>query len=83
LGGALAAAGFAIVVLLVFSSGMSTSQTYEALVISVVVGAILGLCLYVLYLPYMLLGFVSPFFRSRLQTCLNLHRPAVDEEEQA
>ena len=83
LGGALVTAGFAAVVTLAFSSGMSALEFLTAVLMSTLVGVIFGGCLYTLYLPYMLLGFVSPFFRSRLQTCLNLHRPAVDEEEQA
>lgn len=35
-----------------------------------------GLCLYVLILPFVILGFASPFFRKRLCGCLNLKTPA-------
>ncbi len=35
-------------------------------------GLLFGLFVYALNVPYLLLGFASPFFRTRLQTCLNL-----------
>lgn len=35
-------------------------------------GLILGVFLYLLNLPFMILGFTSPFFRERLQRCLGL-----------
>ena len=38
-------------------------------------GLVPGLCLYVLNLPFMLLGFTSPFSCTRLQARLNLRRP--------
>ena len=34
------------------------------------VGLVLGASLYLLNLPYMVLGFASPFFRHRLHRCL-------------
>jgi hypothetical protein len=34
------------------------------------VSLIFGLCLYVLNLPFMLLGFLNPFFRERFCACL-------------
>ncbi len=37
-----------------------------------VVGLIFGLFIYVLNLPFMILGFVNPFFRERFLTCLRL-----------
>ena len=42
----------------------------------VLVGLIFGLCLYVLTLPFMILGFANPFFRDRMRACLNLNTPA-------
>lgn len=36
------------------------------------VGLALGVCLYVLNLPYMILAFYSPFFRERFYMCLRL-----------
>jgi hypothetical protein len=39
------------------------------------VGSMMGLCLYVLSVPFMILGFVHPFFRDRLRTCLSLRTP--------
>ncbi len=40
-------------------------------------GLLMGLCVYIFNLPFMVLGFAHPFFRDRLQACLNL-RPAGD-----
>ena len=44
----------------------------EVILVAVVGGSALGLCLYVLNLPFMILGFVHPFFRERLCACLGL-----------
>jgi hypothetical protein len=35
-----------------------------------IAGLIIGLCLYVLNLPFILLGFANPFFRERFCACL-------------
>jgi hypothetical protein len=73
-GGVLAVLGI-LAVLVSVGAGPSVSELLRLVQQGVVVGAMIGLCLYVLYLPYMLLGFASPFFRARLQACLNLERP--------
>ncbi len=81
--GGVAAMLLAFAVLLsVLSSGPSASEIPEVMVQTLVAGAIIGLCLYALNVPYLLLGFASPFFRARLQVCLNL-RPAGDNESKA
>ena len=47
-------------------------------------GLILGLCLYVLHVPFMTLGFKSFFFRERFKTYLRLETiPTTPEEEAA
>jgi hypothetical protein len=74
LGGAVTMLGFFIVVLLTLSSGPQHILP-EVLQVAVV-GLVFGACLYLLNLPYMILGFVSPFFRERLQTCLKLEPAA-------
>lgn len=70
----------------VMSSGPSVPRTSELLSMIFIVGPILGLGLYVLNLPFMILGFVNPFFRERLRNCLRLQpaaapamRPDADE----
>lgn len=77
-GGVLAVLGF-LAVLLSMNAGPSASELPRLVQQGIAVGAILGVCLYVLHLPYLLLGFASPFFRARLQACLNL-RPQGDSE---
>ncbi len=69
------------VLLTALSSGPSVSQIPEVIFQFTIAGAILGLSLYVLHLPYMLLGFASPFFRTRLQACLSLQQPDTPEGE--
>jgi hypothetical protein len=47
-------------------------------------GLILGLCLYALQVPFMILGFKSSFFRERFKTYLRLETiPTTPEEEAA
>ncbi|MBN1362782.1 MAG: hypothetical protein JW993_19445 [Sedimentisphaerales bacterium] len=70
------------VLLSVLPSGPSASEIPGVILQAIVAGAIIGLCLYALSAPYMLLGFLSPFFRARLQACLNL-RPTADSESAA
>lgn len=74
----LAILGVAISVL---SSGPSMSELSQLVPQMIVAAAILGVSLYLLYLPYMLLGFVSPFFRTRLRACLNMDRSDESEAE--
>jgi len=61
--------GFLIVGSLIMSSG---PDFFEATTFVILVGSILGLSLYVLNLPFLILGFAHPFFRERLCACLNL-----------
>jgi MFS family permease len=75
LGGAIGMLGSYVVILGVLSSGPDASQLPLVILMAGLMGLVLGLCLYVLNLPFMLLGFASPFFRTRLQACLNLRRP--------
>jgi len=63
--------GFFIVGTAITSSGPGL-DILEAIKMLSLVGLIIGLCLYVLILPFMILGFANPFFRERLKTCLQL-----------
>jgi hypothetical protein len=51
---------------------MESTPPKEALLQIPIIGLFFGLFLYVVNLPFMILGFVSPFFRDRFYTCLNL-----------
>jgi len=61
--------GFLIVMSIIFASGPVFS---EAILMFIVAGSIFGLFLYVLNLPFMILGFAHPFFRKRFCACLGL-----------
>ncbi|MEA3225955.1 MAG: hypothetical protein U9Q07_08385 [Planctomycetota bacterium] len=76
LGSMLAMFGFFIAGSFIMSSGLSKSQFSQALLMIIIAGPILGLGLYLLNLPFMILGFVNPFFRERLCDCLCL-KPAA------
>ena len=80
-GGVVAMLAALAVLISVLSSGPSASEIPEVILQTMVVGSIFGLCLYALYLPYMLLGFASSFFRTRLQACLSLQQPDAPEGE--
>lgn len=71
LGSLAATLGFLIVGSIIFSSGPAFS---EAIFMLIVAGLIFGLFLYVLNLPFMILGFAHPFFRERFCACLRLKR---------
>lgn len=71
LGGMFAMCGFFIITILILSSGPEPELLAVILMLSLV-GLILGLCLYVLNLPFMILGFKSTLFRERFSTCLGL-----------
>lgn len=71
LGSLFATYGFFIVGTFIMSSG-SGPDILEAILMLTLVGLIFGLCLYVLNLPFMILGFANPFFRERFNTCLRL-----------
>jgi len=72
LGSLFATFGFFIVGTFLMSSGASGPDLLEAILMLSLVGLILGLCLYVLTLPFMILGFANPFFRERFNACLRL-----------
>jgi len=69
LGSSVALGGSILVTSLVLFGGPGFP---EVILIVFMVGSILGLCLYVLNLPFMLLGFAHPFFRQRFCACLGL-----------
>lgn len=83
IGGLVAILGSMAFVFLVFSSGPGLSELLVVILMTMVVGAIFGVCLYMLYLPYMALGFASPFFRARFQACLNLNPPGDSGGDEA
>jgi len=64
--------GFFVVGNLIMSSGGSGPDILQAILMLVLVGLAFGLCLYVLNLPFMILGFANPFFRKRFNACLRL-----------
>jgi hypothetical protein len=55
---------------------LSASNMWDSAPRIIPMGLILGLGLYVLALPFMILGFTSPLFRDRLRACLSLRSPA-------
>lgn len=61
--------GFFIVGTHIMSSG-PRPDILEAILMLTLIGLMFGLCLYVLNLPFMLLGFANPFFRKRFCACL-------------
>jgi len=72
--------GFFISGHLIMSSGLSVIRLSEFLVAIFVVGPIFGLGLYLLNLPFMVVGFANPLFRDRLCGCLGIEQPAVVTE---
>lgn len=69
LGSMFATFGFIIVGSMIMSSGPDLSV---AILMFTLAGLIFGLVLYVLNLPFMILGFAHPFFRERFCACLRL-----------
>lgn len=61
--------GFFIVGTTIMSSG-SAPDILQAIKMLIFVGLIIGLCLYVFNLPFLILGFTNPFFRKRFCACL-------------
>lgn len=54
----------------------------EALIQIPIVGLFFGFFLYVVNVPYLILGFINPFFRERFCACLNLKsKPAVADSD--
>ncbi|MBN2182388.1 MAG: hypothetical protein JW715_10780 [Sedimentisphaerales bacterium] len=73
---------FFIIGSLIFSSW--PSRLIMQLISVSLIGLVFGLLIYVINLPYMLLGFVNPFFRERFCACLNLKSmPAVTNADQS
>ena len=72
-----------VIVAIAFLPGPSASELPRILLMTLLSGAFFGLCLYVLCLPYMVLGIAHPFFRARLQACLNLRENARDASRQS
>jgi len=69
LGGSIALGGSILVPALVWRG---EARILDAMLMFAMGGPILGLCLYLLNLPFMILGFAHPFFRERLCACLGL-----------
>jgi hypothetical protein len=61
--------GFFIIGNAIMSSG-SVPDILETIKMLTLVGLIFGLCLYLINLPFMILGFADPFFRKRFNVCL-------------
>jgi MFS family permease len=72
LGSLFTMSGFFIVGTLIMSSGLPGPSILAVILMLSLVGLICGLCLYVLNLPFMILGFANPFFRERFCACLGL-----------
>ena len=79
LGSFVAMSGFIIVGSIIFSSGPDSA---EAILVFLFAGSIFGLFLYVLNLPFLILGFAHPFFRERFRACLRLKSVATTVESE-
>lgn len=79
LGSIIAVFAITFVANFIMSSGSSWSDVPAALFTGVVAGTAMGLGLYILNLPFIILGFVNPFFRKRLCECLCLKPAAATE----
>jgi len=69
--------GYVVIALIIMSiaghaPGNWSSMLLQVLVVGLVFGLVLGLFVYVINLPYMILAFYSPFFRERFYMCLRL-----------
>ena len=81
LGSIFAIFGFIIVGTIIMSSGPDSPQMILIIGLG---GLIFGLCLYVLNLPFLILGFIHPFFRERFCACLRLKPiPAAPKQADA
>jgi len=76
LGSIFAMIGFIIVGTIIMSSGPDLSEMLSIIGFG---GLIFGLCLYMLNFPFMILGFVHPFFRERFCTCLGMESTLTTE----
>jgi hypothetical protein len=72
--------GFIIVGSIFFSKG---SDPFEIILVLLLGGSIFGLFLYAINLPFLILGFVHPFFRERFCACLRLVPNAGSTEPDA
>ena len=72
----LVAAMLAVLGLYVAESDPSWASLWQALPRTLTMGLILGLGVYLVNLPFMILGFANPFFRERLCGCLSLKPPS-------
>lgn len=70
--------GFSIVLSIIMSSGQGFS---ELTLMAALAGLIFGLCLYVLNLPFFILGFAHPFFRMRICAALGLKMIPEDSKK--
>lgn len=70
LGSLVTSSVFIVIGFIVFSSGPGSAL---AILIFIFAGLIFGLFLYMLNLPFFILGFVHPFFRERFCSCLGVH----------
>jgi hypothetical protein len=73
-----AAAGFVVAGSIIFSSGPPSSAA--AIIGLLLAGSVFGLFLYVLNLPFMILGFIHPFFRERFCSCLRLREASAIQQ---
>ena len=71
-----------VVCLIVFAIERPGFPIVEALLQILVVGLVLGVCAYVIVLPYLILALVNPFFRQRFYACLRL-KPMHPQEQGA
>ena len=70
----------------IIKKSSNLSKTYQViaanldqlLLMATIVGLVLGICLYVINLPYMILMLCSSFFRERLCACLGLKQMSAN-----
>ena len=72
--------GFIIVGSIIMSGGPDFSEPNLILML-IMSGLVFGLCLYILNLPFMILGFTSSFFRERFCACLGLKPIPADPKQ--
>jgi hypothetical protein len=80
IGSLITTSGFVLICSIIFSSG---PESAEAILIFIFAGSVFGLFLYVLNLPFMLLGFAHPLFRERFCAYLSLKPKASTVESEA
>lgn len=68
---------FAFYFILLGIQGVSIE--FEVILVASIAGLVVGLICYFVNLPFMILGFVSPFFRERFYTCLHLKPIPISE----